>query len=340
MFYYVELQRAKNALRVVAIILAIFAVAALALRIWMGHLSTPDGWIHHLESSPSAHVTRQALPDGGVRIVVDDPLRHTHAVIDRHGSSVHMVVTEPSRNAKWHEDMTFGSMDVSSADSHGVSHVVADYHRSGFKIPIGDLFLATLPFGLLVASMLGGALAKENENHLELAWTKPLSRDRYAIGAIAVDLGAIVVTALFCAVVYLLLTMLFFIPPLSLGDHSGLDTAISLLAPAAWYALVTVLSASLKRGLGMVVGMSWLGAVLIPAIAGATAGYPYGLPGLIHSVALPLTYLDPLTFFTMTNHGGTTVNIGGYAATNISALLAMTVVYLALAVLQWRRVEA
>ena len=56
-------------------------------------------------------------------------------------------------------------------------------------IPVGVLFAIAEGFALITATMLGGALAKENDGHLEIAWTKPVSRERLALASIVGSLS-------------------------------------------------------------------------------------------------------------------------------------------------------
>ncbi len=124
MFYYVEYLRAKRALLIVGVFIAIVALIAIGLRLAsLGALHTPEGWINEIQHSPTAHVSRMQLPDGTERIVVDDPAKRTHAVIFRKGSLFHMDLTEPSTQRSSHGEFEMGNLSTREHAHNGVSHV-------------------------------------------------------------------------------------------------------------------------------------------------------------------------------------------------------------------------
>ena len=178
------------------------------------------------------------------------------------------------------------------------------------------------------ATVLGLNLAAENDGHLELAWTKPVSREAYALGLFGVDVLAIAVCIALTAGCGA------FVADVCLG-HQAFDFpdgagAISALAfcgfPLCIYAWITALSASLKRNRGTVAGLFWplmiaiaaLGVVRIPAV---------------HAVAVTLNALNPLAIF-ISGSGNPppslTTYLSGWA---VAALL------LVAAIVQWRRLE-
>jgi hypothetical protein len=192
--------------------------------------------------------------------------------------------------------------------------------------------------GLLVASILGGALAKENDGHLELAWTKPVSRERYALSSVAVDAIAIIVSQLLTIAVSLAATLMFLVPRFSYGPNLAWAILLAFAGPIAWYALITAASASLKRGPGMVIGLGWVAAVLIPGIAGALQGAANvnSIAAWFYAIFHALSYIDPISNFSF--HKDQTTMMPLPAA--VGVLLALIAGYVALAVAQWRRVEA
>jgi hypothetical protein len=111
------------------------------------------------------------------------------------------------------------------------------------------------------------------------------------------------------------------------------------MGPIAWYACLTAFSASLKRGPGAALGIGWVVAVACPAIAAMThdASTPVGRS--VYAVFNAVSYVDPImfTWFRLSN-----VMLDPTRAI-VMALVALTtlaILYLALAVVQWRRVEA
>lgn len=343
MYSYVEMQRAKRGFRVIAIVLGIVLLIAIALRVWgVGGGQTPEGWAHAIQYSAHARVTTQHLADGSVRTIVDDPSKDTHAVIDRHGNALRIDVTQPASAHQARDNMAFGHVRLTETpEAHGMEHVTLVYVPGSYTIPLGIFFLATLPLGLTIATLLGCALAKENEGHLEIAWTKPISRESYAMSAMLVDVMAIVMTTLASAGIYAAAMLLFFKPIFSTGPDMWPQIGIAFLEPIAWYALLTAFSASLKRGMGMVIGFGWFAGMVIPSIAAALARSPEGLGQAFFTIFRGLSYIDPLAYTLQVN--GQTVGSHGLLPALGGAVVAQGLLalgYLTMAVLQWRRVEA
>lgn len=340
MFYFVEYLRAMRALRIVGIILGILLLIGIIFRLSFVHGTSPEAYVTTLQSSPTAHVSQQTLPDGSTRITIDDPAKHTHAVIVRSGKTVSMDVTEPSGSARqYHDTVSFGNTNMNENAHNGVSHVVMTY-KPGADFTWGGLFQVSILLGVIVASMLAGPLAKENDGHLELAWTKPVSRERYAVAAIAIDIVTMIVSQLGLIAVVLLGTAMWVLPSITLGRNAPELILSSLLAPIAWYACLTCFSASLRRGPGMVIGLGWFAALVIPAVLLATE-HTYNPVGIgVHAIFTALAYIDPIVYIpSMSPHSAHSQLFESLGAA-IAALAALSIAYIAVAVLQWRRVEA
>lgn len=336
-YSYVEFARAKRALRIVAILLGLFLLAAIVVRISVHDTGAAEG---RLINSPTAHVTRTQLPGGATRTVVDDPSRSIHAVILKHvDGSLDMDITEPKTDEN-QSNIVMGSMTVNRTAHGNMEHTVVHYAHGVPAFPLGYCFLFTIPMGLIVASLLGGPLAKENDGHLELAWTKPVSRERYALGAIAVDAATIAVSQIFTLALALLATLMFLVPKFSFGDNMGWHILMSFAGPISWYALVTAASASLKRGPGVVIGLGWVAALLIPSIAQglAQAASVNQIAAGFLVIFKALSYLDPIAYMTTGSGNGRSFLLPFPQTVWVMCLLAA--VYVALAVAQWRRVEA
>ena len=195
-----------------------------------------------MERSPSAHVKRTVLPNGHTRTVIDDPKRDLHAVIDRNGNTITSIAMSSPRAER--EDAIRRHHAQHAGRSSGQPHVesvATTFSLSYFDL--GTLFSLTVPIGLLAATLLAGPLAKENDGHLELAWTKPLSRERYALSAVLVDVSALIVAQMLAAVALLLGAALWEIPKVSFERLAAAHVAFALVAPIAWYACLTACSA-------------------------------------------------------------------------------------------------
>jgi hypothetical protein len=343
MYYYVEYLRAARALRVLGIILGLLLLAGIIFRLVFINHATPDSYISDLKASPTAHVSRVTLKDGTVKETIDDPQRQTHAVLVRKpNGTFQMDVFEPAKSMKEHSHDFFsiGHFSVNEDTHNGISHaVIAFRHR--FQFEWTGLFVGSMILGFVIATMLGGVLAKENDGHLELAWTKPVSREKYALAAIAVDGITIVLAQVISIAVFLLCAVMWAIPTFTLGDGGWVLIALTIMTPLAWYACLTAFSASLKRGPGLVVGLGWLFAIVIPVVYGVTQNSFSPIAQVLHAIFTPLTYIDPIVY--VPNLNGVHVHSRGIIGTIETALLGAVLLYIgyiALAVLQWRRVEA
>jgi hypothetical protein len=278
---------------------------------------------------------------------VDDPVKHIHAVSVVHGTHMHIDIFEPSKSRKSETDrVNAGPVSINDiTGKNGIEHTIINTGTPG-PLPIDFLFLSSLLLGLVVASMLGGVLSKENDEHLELAWTKPVSRESYAVSAFAVDIVTIVIAQILWAIMALLCVLLFFVPQLTFDSDSALHIGLAFLAPIAWYAALTGWSASLKRGPGLVIGLGWLFGSIVPGIAAALTGATHPLLVAIRSVLLGFTYIDPLVYVHVQGSNGFQLSTTGggpfhpTASAACAALALLTIFYLALALAQWRRVEA
>lgn len=342
MYYYVEFLRAMRGLRIAGIILGVLLLLGIIFRLSFINHGSPEHYISDLESSPTAHVTHTQLPDGGVRTVVDDPAKRVHAVILRKGAAFSMDVTEPASTMRAHEHdkSAVGNIDATEDTHNGVSHVRISYSGRP-EISWDALFTISMMMGLIVATLLAAPLAKENEGHLELAWTKPVARERYAGAAFLVDFIAIVISQLACIGVGLLCVLMWTVPTLTLGSGAWAAIGLALAVPLAWYACLTAFSASLKRGPGMVIGLGWFAALVIPSVMAATGEARTVVGQWIHVIFKALAYIDPIVYIpSIHGHSGIHGNLFNSLGAALIVVVLLAVVYLALAVLQWRRVEA
>lgn len=341
MYYYVEYLRAMRAMRIVGIVLGVLLLAGIVLRLSFIHGASPEAYVTDLQNSPSAHVTKTELPDGTVQTTIDDPKKNTHAVVLRKGNEFRLDVTEPAKAGRdhRHDTMSMGSVNMNEDTRGGVSRVTMTY-RGGLDLSWSALFAGSAFMGLIVATMLGGSLAKENEGHLEIAWTKPTSREAYALAGFATDAVAIIVAQLLGIAAFLLCAMMWAMPTFTLGAGGFTLILLALLVPIAWYACLTSFSASLKRGPGMVIGLGWFAALVIPSVMAGTAHVQHPIAQGIHLIFTGLAYIDPIAYFPSFSGRG----FHGHLVTSIEQAVigaaALTLGYTVLAVLQWRRVEA
>jgi hypothetical protein len=182
------------------------------------------------------------------------------------------------------------------------------------------------------ATVLGLNLAAENDGHLELAWTKPVSREGYALGVFAVDIAAMAACILFtalCAAVVVDVYAGYQAVALSSGD-ALLETLAFCGLPLLVYAWVAALSASLKRNRGTIAGIFWPLMIVLGVLQSLA------VPA-VHAVASTLNMLNPIAVYTAVytpNGNGSGPSVWMYAwGWLVAAIL------LAAAVVQWRRLE-
>src|SRR5476649_2104808 len=127
------------------------------------------------------------------------------------------------------------------------------------KVSVDLIAIATVVTALIaiLATVMGLSLAAENEGHLELTWTKPVSRESYALAVFGVDTLAMIaayivsmVAAVIVCDVWVGRQVVIPISPLWL-------VAAVLVLPIYVYAIIAAGSASLKRSRGMVAGLFW-----------------------------------------------------------------------------------
>lgn len=336
---YIEWLRVRNCLRTLTIVLTIFVVLAGILRVSLSRYMSPGEWVQHVANEPGATKAYVTLPDGAKRTIIDSPRDQTHVVIDDRGKAgTHIVITEPARRAhKDSHDVQIGSIRVLSQRHGGLTTTTIDTNGS---VPMIYFMLVADVIALIIATILAAPLAREIDGHLEIVMTKPVSRLRYALGAIGADVAGIV-AACALAVAACYVCELFF------GsyrvDFSGINLRailMGLVMPAAWYALLCAATTWFSRAYGAVLGFAWPVAIVVGVLAVVHTSTPLGL--MIHDVGWVLSRLDPLTYVKMASpdHDGTMEYSGSGFAMRFGIEILLFVVYAALALVRWERVEA
>ena len=188
----------------------------------------------------------------------------------------------------------------------------------------------------IYGGIYGGSLSEENDGHLALTWTKPVSRTRYALVMMGVDLT-------FVAFVFVL--MVGFIAGITV-QHGALrylfvdrDAWFNLvrfpLAAAAWFGLAQGLTASLRQHSGTVRGVAVAIAAILLALGVSD------LPPVWHALVKFLNFFNPLAYSAYA-YSAHTQQLNPFATWGLDlvALAAIATIGTALALLQWRRLEA
>ena len=120
-----------------------------------------------------------------------------------------------------------------------------------------------------LATVLGSTLATEND-HLEVAWTRPRSRTQYATALMTVDAIGIVIAQLIAfGLVATAIAVFAKESKLISGPDDALNVLRFLLFPLAWYGLIVAFSARLRGKAGMVQAMIWPVALALAALSAA-----------------------------------------------------------------------
>jgi hypothetical protein len=182
------------------------------------------------------------------------------------------------------------------------------------------------------ATVLGLNLAAENDGHLELAWTKPVSREGYALGVFAVDIAAMAACILFTALCAAVVVDVYAgYQAVVFGESAALLSTFAFCGlPLLVYAWIAALSASLKRNRGTIAGIFWP----LMIVLGLLQSLP--VPA-VHGVVSTLNLLNPIAVFTAIstpNGNGPGPSVWTFAWGWLIAALLLTA-----ALFQWRRLE-
>lgn len=348
--FYAEWLRVRNCLRILAIVFAALFVIVALLRVALnGQIAGSRAWINVEMHERGARVTTTRLADGSTQTIYDVPSDHDRiVVVDRgwHGKTI--TVSGPGVENDRSQTFQVGTLGVHATRSTaqgGAIQVTTDAPESA-----RDLLLLAAFVALIIATVLSGPLANENHNHLEVVWTKPISRERYALGVFGVDAIGILASMALAIVFMLLSTALFELPIIVIDPQTPAVLALTIFTPLAWYALLTAAAASLKRGRGAVLGLGWCAALFILPV---TMGFLALQQPAVHFVGVVLSYLmllDPILYIHMSGSSapgdGTPVYgvmysvLGAPAATRAAIVFALALIYSALSLVQWHRLEA
>ncbi len=336
---YIEWLRVRNCLRTTAFVLLIVVAVAGVLRVSLSRYMSPAQWVRHIAREPAATQTHLTLADGTKRTIIDSPADRTHVVVDDRGKAgTHIVITEPaSRAHKDSSNVQIGSIHVNESRQGNLTTTTIDTNGA---VPMLYFMGFADVIALIIATVLAAPFAREMDGHLEIALTKPVSRVKYAIGIIGADVAGIVLASA-VAVIACYICELFF--GTYRVDFSGLNwraILMGLMMPPAWYALLCAATTWFSRAYGAVLGFAWPVAIVVGVLAVVHVSTPLGL--LVHDAAWVLSRLDPLTYlkFATPDENGTVTYSGTDFAMRFGIEILLFVVYAALALVRWERVEA
>lgn len=338
---YVEWLRVRGALKLTGIILGILFLLVVVVRVAViGAEHNALARIAQMQADKGSTVTESTAPDGAHRIVIDDPAEQSHVVVDDYGwGRKHIVILDRGAHRSKMESVVAGSFHVQTLPSNQGTLTVIDTNGD---VAFGNFTIGGTLLALILATIFGAAFARENDGHLEIAFTKPVSRLSLGLTTMAIDAAGIVAGLVIGIVFGLLCNLLFEVPHLTFGLSDLLALLLGIAAPLAWYAMLGAATAWMKRGYGTIAGFAWPAALLVFGLTFIQPG-ENALLIVLHDVAKVLATIDPVSYMHVSV---TPVEIDGKAivqysvAKELLALLALMLGYGALALIEWQRVEA
>jgi hypothetical protein len=301
---------------------------------------TAAGNVNATEILNGATTTHSTLPDGTKRITIANAPKGVRVTIDDHGySGKHVEIFE--RSVKRSEKLIgFGPVSIQRVAVPGGSVVTIDTNK-----PEDFAYLAAIAtfVALIIATVLGAPFARQNDGHLEIALTNPAPRTTLGLGAMLADMTGIAAAWLMTVAVLFIAHIVQYSPNYTYGARDTEVIALGFAGLLAWYAMLCAATASMRRAYGVVLGISWPVAALVAVLAKADFG-DSPMAQLVRWGATPLSWIDPFTYL----HFGPAFTVNGRPAGSLAvslqselpALLILAFVYVALAIVQWRRVEA
>ncbi|MBV8490930.1 MAG: hypothetical protein JO199_10420 [Candidatus Eremiobacteraeota bacterium] len=344
---YVEWQRILRTLKWTAIVMAAVTALMVVVNAWALYfvMSAPLNEIKFngktgaeiVRTNPAVHTV---LPDGTQRTLVDDEKDGVRITIDDHGYWGKHIESFEAGHTQESEHMNFGPAEFTVTHVNGGTFTIFDSNKpEDFAWQAGFAGIVAL----MVATLLGAPFARENDGHLEVALTKPIARTALALQTVAIDLAGIVLS---WAIAFFAMFLQHAVLQAPLYTFGAWDLAIVVAMFAgsfAWYALLNAATASLRRGYGAVLGFAWPAALAVMVMAKSNFGDSQ-LARTVHWIATPIAYLLPFNYLpselAYTANGQPHGWLALQPYSEIPALVALVVVYVAIAVVQWRRVEA
>jgi hypothetical protein len=335
---YVEWLRVRNALRIYAIVLGALIVIALIVRISVnGQLSNNEYIVDHMMREPGTKISHSVVNGLNRTTLVNARERTTITIDDQNdgGKLIHIVRPATGHNNDT-VNVTVGSVHV--AHSRAGSMETLTFNTNG---PVNVLlFLAIASFaGLIFATIWGCSFAAESQ-HLEYALLKPVTRTRYALGIVGVDLVGILLAGMMTIVAAIICQSMFEFPHFDFSGVAGPTTALLFMLPIAWYAMLNAATTSMRRGYGTIIGFAWpIWFVLLSLTHIPLPDVP--VAHVFHTLFVAASRLVPLTYMPSIGEHGNAESMDTLSEPiKLAIVTGLMLIYGALALVQWRRVEA
>ena len=340
---YVEWLRVRSALKWTAVVLGVLLAIALVIRVAAGGAqhSLMTTMLEHSHDHDSK-VSDVIQPDGSRVVTIDNARKQTHVkIVDRGWNGMHVELYEPHPTSHPYDPEVSdgGSVHVVTVPvgTGSLTIVDTDGTTGFFNFAMGGMLL-----GLILATILGAPFSRENDGHLEAAFTKPVDRTVLALQTLGIDVAGIAACVALGILFSIVAQSFFELPHVTFGANDAIGTVMAVLLPVAFYAMLTAATASMKRGYGAVIGFAWPVALLVLIFSMIPPGDNMVL-SVVHDVAWVLGFINPLNYADINSQAQTVDSyqlIGSAWLRNLPVLALLAVGYSALAVFQWRRVEA
>jgi hypothetical protein len=332
--YYVEFLRVMRTLRLVGYILGAFILLSLVLR--------PFSHDSFIDANTVAGVDPSTVPahqnaDGSTtRSFTGKQGQHVTIVIRKDRTET-ITVDEAAKagsKARGTERVQVGPVSVISTHTgrRHISTITRDV-----KIPFFILIQIAACAAAIVATLFGLALSRENDGHLELAWTKPASRETYALTTVAMDALGVLGTGLATLLTIVLVLAIYGGAGYIVLDEHVLPTLIfGICFALSFYGIVLAATASMRRG-GLVLSLLWPAALILPGLV-TVRWMNLGTIARVLNTINPVAYFyafssspESTRLFTLLPNG---------TVLQILALAVLFVLGVAFSLAQWRRLEA
>ena len=209
--------------------------------------------------------------------------------------------------------------------------VQVGFHLS---IPLTVVWVFASVVASIFATVLGASLAAENDGHLAVAWTKPVSKTAHALTKLAIDVAAI--AALYCIACAAVFIYFFAAHDLwrfiTVPTDTWQQLVRFLLAPIAIYGLMQAVTSTLVRQTSAALAFTWIGLFALGTLGGSPLPPPY------HDAIALINFANPLVYMKFEiENSGAVITYGLSAATTALALIAAG--GMAAAIYRWQRVE-
>ncbi|HET9343009.1 MAG TPA: hypothetical protein VFO25_08875 [Candidatus Eremiobacteraceae bacterium] len=215
-----------------------------------------------------------------------------------------------------------------------------------FEIPLPALFAFAGFVTCIFCSSYGRTLSEENDGHLPVVWTRPMSRIQTTLTILKVDaIGMLAAFAMYMVLAAVFITTFQVWHYVTVPSNTLAQFGRFILEPIAFYALLMAVTASTGSAGRGLIGWFWVGAIFLSILAASPIPNPW------HEIFNIADFINPLAYGSYHYTAGTTtVNVNGSSAltyvaalspaTDAVALLILFAAGFALGLAQWRRLEA